>query len=57
MKQTLIGAGGFTQHTVQLGRLAGESYTALSGLRIGERVVMEGSFLLRTERLRRPPAG
>jgi multidrug efflux pump subunit AcrA (membrane-fusion protein) len=57
MKQTLIGAGGFTQHTVQIGRLAGESYTALSGLRIGERVVMEGGFLLRTERLRRPPAG
>jgi membrane fusion protein, heavy metal efflux system len=48
--------GRFIQRTVQVGRLAGNSYTILSGLQAGEVVVTEGSFFLRAESLRNAPA-
>jgi membrane fusion protein, heavy metal efflux system len=47
--------GKFVQRTVQLGQLAGESYTVLSGLEPGEVVATEGSFFLRAESLRNAP--
>ncbi len=48
--------GKFVQRTVQLGQLAGESYTVLSGLEPGAVVATEGSFFLRAESLRNAPA-
>jgi membrane fusion protein, heavy metal efflux system len=49
--------GKFLQRTVQLGPLAGESYTVLQGLEPGAVVVTEGSFFLRAESLRNAPSG
>jgi RND family efflux transporter MFP subunit len=49
--------GKFVQRVVRLGRLAGDSYTVLSGIRAGEVVVTEGSFFLRAESLRNLPSG
>jgi len=50
-------AGKFIQRVVRVGRLVGDSYIILSGLRPGEVVVTEGSFFLRAESLRNSPAG
>lgn len=41
--------GMFEQRNVKLGELMGEYYTVLEGVQPGERVVTEGSFLLRAE--------
>jgi cobalt-zinc-cadmium efflux system membrane fusion protein len=49
--------GKFVQRTVKLGPLAGEAYTVLQGLQLGEVVVTEGSFFLRAESLRNAPSG
>lgn len=49
--------GRFVQRTVRVGRLIGDSYSVLSGLRPGETVVTEGSFFLRAESLRALPSG
>lgn len=49
--------GKFLQHVVPVGRLVGDSYTILSGLKPGETVVTEGSFFLRAESLRASPSG
>jgi cobalt-zinc-cadmium efflux system membrane fusion protein len=49
--------GKFIQRTVRVGRLVGESYTILSGIKPGEVVVTEGSFFLRAESLRTSPSG
>ena len=45
----------FIQRTVRLGPLVGDSYAVVSGLRPGETVVTEGSFLLRAESTRNAP--
>ena len=47
----------FIQLTVRLGPPVGESYAVLSGLRPGDTVVTEGSFLLRAESTRNAPSG
>jgi cobalt-zinc-cadmium efflux system membrane fusion protein len=47
----------FIQRTVRLGPLVGEHYVVLSGLKPGDVVVTEGSFLLRAERARNAPSG
>ena len=47
----------FIQRTVRLGPLVGEHYVVLSGLRPGDVVVTEGSFLLRAESARNAPSG
>ena len=44
--------GKFIRRVVRLGALAGDSYAVLSGIRAGDRVVTEGSFLLRAESTR-----
>jgi len=49
--------GKFIQRTVRLGRPAKESYAVVSGLRPGDTVVTEGSFLLRAESARSAPSG
>lgn len=49
-------AGKFIQRTVRLGSLVGESYAVVSGLRAGDTVVTEGSFLLRAESVRNGPS-
>jgi RND family efflux transporter MFP subunit len=49
--------GKFIQRQVRLGPLIGDSYTVLSGLRAGDTVVTEGSFLLRAEALRNTSSG
>ncbi len=48
--------GKFIQRTVRLGPPVGESYTVVSGLRPGDTVVTEGSFLLRAESTRNAPS-
>ena len=48
-------AGKFIQRTVRLGPLVAESYAVVSGLRAGDTVVTEGSFLLRAESTRNAP--
>ena len=47
----------FIQRTVRLGPLVGEFYAVLSGLKPGDVVVTEGSFLLRAESARTTPSG
>ena len=47
--------GKFIQRTVRLGPPVGESYAVVSGLRPGDTVVTEGSFLLRAESTRNAP--
>jgi RND family efflux transporter MFP subunit len=49
--------GKFVQRTVRLGGEAGEHYVVLSGVKPGEMVVTEGSFLLRAEAQRNAPSG
>ena len=49
--------GKFVQRAVRIGRLAGEVYTILGGIKPGEVVVTEGSFFLRAESLRASPSG
>jgi cobalt-zinc-cadmium efflux system membrane fusion protein len=49
--------GKFLQRVVRVGRLVGEFYTILSGLKPGEVVVTEGSFFLRAESIRTSPSG
>jgi RND family efflux transporter MFP subunit len=48
--------GKFIQRTVRLGPPVGESYAVVSGLRPGDTVVTEGSFLLRAESTRNAPS-
>jgi membrane fusion protein, heavy metal efflux system len=48
--------GKFIQRTVRLGPPVGESYAVVSGLRPGDAVVTEGSFLLRAESTRSAPS-
>jgi membrane fusion protein, heavy metal efflux system len=48
--------GKFIQRTVRLGSPVGESYAVVSGLRPGDTVVTEGSFLLRAESTRNTPS-
>jgi membrane fusion protein, heavy metal efflux system len=48
--------GKFIQRTVRLGPPMGESYAVVSGLRPGDTVVTEGSFLLRAESARNAPS-
>lgn len=48
--------GKFIQRTVRLGPPVGESYSVWSGLRPGDIVVTEGSFLLRAESTRNAPS-
>jgi RND family efflux transporter MFP subunit len=50
-------AGKFIQRTVRLGASVGKSYAVISGLRPGDTVVTEGSFLLRAESARNSPSG
>src|SRR6266571_1468128 len=47
--------GKFIQRQVRLGSPVGDNYTVLSGLKLGESVVTEGSFFLRAEILRNSP--
>jgi RND family efflux transporter MFP subunit len=47
----------FIQRTVRLGPRVGEHYVVLSGLKPGDVVVTEGSFLLRAESARNAPSG
>ena len=49
--------GKFIQRTVRVGRPVKESYAVVSGLRQGDTVVTEGSFLLRAESARSAPSG
>jgi membrane fusion protein, heavy metal efflux system len=49
--------GKFIQRTVRLGPPVGESYAVVAGLRTGDIVVTEGSFLLRAESARNSPSG
>lgn len=48
--------GKFIQRTVRLGPSVAESYAVVSGLRPGDTVVTEGSFLLRAESARNSPS-
>lgn len=51
--------GTFTEREVRLGPAAGENIEVLSGVRVGDSIVTEGSFFVRAERERlglRPPA-
>jgi RND family efflux transporter MFP subunit len=48
--------GKFIQRTVRLGPPVGGSYAVVSGLRPGDTVVTEGSFLLRAESTRTAPS-
>ena len=48
--------GRFIQRTVRLGPPVGESYAVVTGLRPGDTVVTEGSFLLRAESTRNAPS-
>jgi cobalt-zinc-cadmium efflux system membrane fusion protein len=45
----------FVERAVRLGPLTGDAYAVLSGVAPGDRVVVEGSFFLRAERLRNEP--
>lgn len=47
----------FVMRPVQLGPQAGGNYPVLAGLTVGERVVTEGSFMLRAEWLKLHPGG
>jgi RND family efflux transporter MFP subunit len=49
--------GKFVQRTVRLGPASGQHYVVRSGLRPGDIVVTEGSFLLRAEGARNAPSG
>jgi RND family efflux transporter MFP subunit len=49
--------GKFIQRQVRLGSPIGDNYSVLSGLKLGETVVTEGSFFLRAEVLRNAPGG
>jgi RND family efflux transporter MFP subunit len=52
-------AGTFTEREVRLGPAAGANIEVLSGVRVGDAIVTEGSFFVRAERERlglRPPA-
>lgn len=49
--------GKFVQRTVRLGPATGEHYVVRAGLRPGDTVVTEGSFLLRAEVARNAPSG
>jgi cobalt-zinc-cadmium efflux system membrane fusion protein len=49
--------GKFIQRQVRLGPPMGDNYTVLSGLKLGEPIVTEGSFFLRAEVLRNAPGG
>ena len=49
--------GKFVQRQIRLGSPVGDNYTVLSGLKLGESVVTEGSFFLRAEVLRNAPGG
>jgi len=46
----------FVMHSVRLGPESGGRYEVLEGLHVGDRVVTEGSFLLRAEWLKMNPA-
>jgi RND family efflux transporter MFP subunit len=48
-------AGRFLQRTVKIGEEASTGFRVMEGLRSGETVVTEGSFLLRAEALRQHP--
>lgn len=47
----------FLMRPVQLGPQVGGNYTILGGLTVGERIVTEGSFMLRAEWLKLNPGG
>ena len=49
--------GKFVQRQVRLGSPIGDNYSVLSGVKLGETVVTEGSFFLRAEVLRNAPGG
>jgi RND family efflux transporter MFP subunit len=49
--------GKFTERTVKLGTLVGDSMQVLDGLKPGEKVVSEGSFFLRAEATRSRSGG
>jgi multidrug efflux pump subunit AcrA (membrane-fusion protein) len=49
--------GRFTERTVKLGRAVGESVEVLEGVKPGEVVVTDGSFLLRAEAARTRTGG
>jgi RND family efflux transporter MFP subunit len=49
--------GKFIQRQVRVGSPIGDNYSVLSGLKLGETVVTEGSFFLRAEVLRNAPGG
>ena len=51
------GEGRFTERAIQLGPTIGERVEVLSGVKAGERVVTEGSFLLRAEAARTRSGG
>ena len=48
-------AGRFLQRTVKIGDEATSGFRVLEGLKAGETVVTDGSFLLRAEALRQHP--
>jgi len=48
--------GKFVGRAVRLGGLMGDSYIVLSGLKLGDIVVTEGSFFLRAEALKNVPS-
>jgi multidrug efflux pump subunit AcrA (membrane-fusion protein) len=47
----------FVMRPVRLGPESGGFYTALEGLKVGDRIVTDGSFLLRAEWLKSHPSG
>jgi RND family efflux transporter MFP subunit len=51
------GEGRFTERPVRLGAASGDLVQVLEGVKPGERVVTEGSFLLRAEAARTRPGG
>lgn len=46
--------GKFLRRKIRLGVVSGDSYVVLEGLRVGDTVVTEGSFLLRAETTKNP---
>jgi RND family efflux transporter MFP subunit len=50
--QTAEGEGRFTERSVKLGPPVGDAVRVLEGLKVGEQVVTEGSFFLRSEATR-----
>jgi multidrug efflux pump subunit AcrA (membrane-fusion protein) len=50
--QTADGEGRFTERSVKLGPPVGDAVRVLEGLKVGEQVVTEGSFFLRSEATR-----